>query len=137
MSAPSTQPIARPRPPAQLRRSLNGANDRKNSDSQSPPPPYQVGPDILAPLHKRNLSVCSVSSTVDASVALTAQMLGLDLDAQAKQEQDRELDEEYIREKSRDELEKLLLKAEAVIRARERGTQGLTNTPKPATNHVY
>jgi hypothetical protein len=141
MSAPSTQPIARPRPPAQLRRSTNSAitSDTKPSDARSPPPPYQIAPEILdgiVPLHKRNLSVCSVSSNVDPSVALTAQMLGLDLDASPGQEQDRELDENYIRDKSKEELEKLLLKAEAVIRARERGEGCAANTPEPATDHV-
>lgn len=129
MSSPSTQPIARPRRPAPR---TNGASDSKPSDAQSPPPPYQIAPEVLdgiIPLHKRNLSVCSVSSNVDPSVALTAQMLGLDLDTSRGQEQDRELDENYIRDKSKEELEKLLLKAEAVIRARERGEGCATNTP--------
>lgn len=66
---------------------------------------------------------------MDASVAATAQLLGLELSSRAPDaadssvgaEREREKDEAYVREKSREELEKLLLKAEAVIRARERG----------------
>jgi len=45
--------------------------------------------------------------------------LGIDFDGQ--REGDRTITEEYVSERSRDELTKLLLKAEAVIRARERG----------------
>jgi len=66
---------------------------------------------------------------MDASVAATAHLLGLDLPSRtpdaaedgADSEMTREKDEAYVREKSREELERLLLKAEAVIRARERG----------------
>ncbi|CAG8743411.1 15691_t:CDS:1 [Acaulospora colombiana] len=121
MLSTNTPPNARPRPPAQLRRSQNSA--LRSKDAQSPPPPpYEISsvvPDDVTPLHRRHLSVCSVSSTVDPSVIATAQMLGLNLEGAA--DQDRLLDEEYIRDKSKEELEKLLLKAEAVIRARERG----------------
>ncbi|KAG8755035.1 hypothetical protein FRC14_004410 [Serendipita sp. 396] len=114
---------ARPRPPAHLKRSVNTANNSDPNNAQSPPPPYQVAPEILdgvVPLHRRNLSVCSVSSNVDASVAAAAAMLGLEV-ADSPVDQGRGITEEYIREKSREELEKLLFKAEAVIRARERG----------------
>ncbi|KAG8831993.1 hypothetical protein FRC18_005652 [Serendipita sp. 400] len=113
---------ARPRPPAHLKRSVNTANNSDPNNAQSPPPPYQVAPEILdgvVPLHRRNLSVCSVSSNVDASVAAAAAMLGLEV-ADSLVDQGRGITEEYIREKSREELEKLLFKAEAVIRARER-----------------
>lgn len=127
MSDPTTQPIVRPKPPAQLRRSTNAVkpvNAEKGKDSQSPPPPYQITSeslDNIVPLHRRNLSMCSVSSNVDPSLTLTAQMLGVDLDASTDREYNKDLDEEYIRNKSKEELEKLLLKAESVIRAREKG----------------
>ncbi|PVG03544.1 hypothetical protein CPB86DRAFT_869463 [Serendipita vermifera] len=120
MLSTNTQPNTRPRPPAQLRRSQNSALGSKDAQSP-PPPPYEISSDVAndaTPLHKRHLSVCSVSSNVDPSVIATAQMLGLNLEGAA--DQDRLLDEEYIRDKSKEELEKLLLKAEAVIRARER-----------------
>ena len=61
---------------------------------------------------------------MDASVVATAQLLGLELASRSPEAADDgagERDEAYVKEKSRDELEKLLLKAEAVIRARERG----------------
>jgi len=66
---------------------------------------------------------------MDSSVAATAQLLGLELSSRAPgaaedgvdAERERQKDEAYVREKSREELERLLLKAEAVIRARERG----------------
>lgn len=137
---PGTQGATRPKPPSVLRRSLGNTNTTSTTkDIHSPPPPYQISPDSLnsvAPaghpgLHKRNLSVCSVSSTsnMDASVTATAQLLGLELasrtpdpaEGSVDAEKERERDEAYVREKSREELEKLLLKAEAVIRARERG----------------
>ena len=70
---------------------------------------------------------------MDSSVAATAQLLGLELSSRAQEtpvddaetERERQKDEAYVREKSREELEKLLLKAEAVIRARERGSFSL------------
>jgi hypothetical protein len=121
MLSTPTQPNTRPKPPAQLRRSQNSALGSKGAQSP-PPPPYEISPDVpddVTPLHRRHLSVCSVSSNVDPSVVATAQMLGLNLEGAGAE--DRLLDEEYIRDKSKEELEKLLLKAEAVIRARERG----------------
>lgn len=125
MLSSSGPSISRPRPPARPRKSLNTTNnDNKVSETPSPPPPpYQIAPEILngaVPLHKRNLSLCSVSGNVDASVAATAQMLGLELDAvNPDNEIDRAQTEQYLRDKSKEELEKLLIKAEAVIRARE------------------
>jgi hypothetical protein len=57
-------------------------------------------------------------------------MLGLELESPGDQE--RMVNEEYIKNKSREELEKLLFKAEAVIRARERG-MFLFNALRPCT----
>ena len=127
MLSSSSPSISRPRPPARLRKTSNVTNtDSKASETTPPPPPYQIAPEILngaVPLHKRNLSLCSVSGNVDASVAATAQMLGLELDiASPDNELDRAQTEQYLRDKSKEELEKLLIKAEAVIRARENGT---------------
>lgn len=135
----AAQGSTRPKPPSVLRRSANNPRtDNSNKASHSPPPPYQNTPPGdsldsagLPGIHRRNLSVCSVSSTanMDVSVTATAQLLGLELasrspggvvDEGVDAEEQREKDEAYVREKSREELERLLLKAEAVIRARER-----------------
>ena len=108
---PSTH---RPVAPGRLRRSLT----EKTSDA--PPPPYETPEiDLAFPPHKRTLSVTSVSSNVGSPVTATAQLLGIDIDGQ--HERDRSITEEFVSDRSRDELTKLLLKAEAVIRARERG----------------
>lgn len=104
----------RPVAPGRLRRSVT----EKTSDA--PPPPYETPETNLAfPPHERTLSITSLSSTVGSPVTATAQLLGIDLDGQ--QERDRSFTEEFVSERSRDELTKLLVKAEAVIRARERG----------------
>ena len=103
----------RPVAPGRLRRSVT----EKTSDAL--PPPYETPESNLAFPHKRTISLTSLSSTVSSPVTATAQLLGIDLDGQ--REGDRTITEEYVSERSRDELTKLLLKAEAVIRARERG----------------
>jgi len=113
----------RPVAPGRLRRSVT----EKTSDA--PPPPYETPETNLAFPHERTISLTSVSSNVGSPVTATAQLLGIDLDGQ--QERDRSFTEEYVSERSRDELTKLLLKAEAVIRARERGTS------LPARMRVY
>lgn len=113
---PSTLP-----PPLPLRPVAPGRLQRSATEkgSDAPPPPYET-PEISLPVpHERTMSVTSVSSNVGSPVTATAQLLGIDLDGQ--RELDKTISEEYISERSRDELMKLLLKAEAVIRARERG----------------
>jgi hypothetical protein len=107
----------RPAAPGRLRRSLT----EKSSDA--PPPPYETPETSLGVPHKRTISTTSASSNVGSPVTATAQLLGIDLDGQ--REWDKTITEEYISEHSRDELTKLLLKAEAVIRARERGESAL------------
>lgn len=63
------------------------------------------------------MSMASVNSNVGSPVIATAHLLGIDLESS----KEGMLSEEQIQEKSKEELERLLLKAEAVIRARERG----------------
>lgn len=103
----------RPVAPGRLRRTL------AEKPSDTPPPPYETPELDLAFPHKRTISHTDVSSNVASPVTATAQLLGIDLDGQ--REGDRTITEEFVSESSRDELTRLLLKAEAVIRARERG----------------
>lgn len=133
----SEQVLSPPRPvaPGRLRRSVN----EKPSDT-TPPPPYETPESNLAFPHKRTISLTSISSTVGSPVTATAQLLGIDLDGQ--RDGDRTITEEYVSERSRDELTKLLLKAEAVIRARERGEFSPHTTPHarvrvPQAIHVH
>jgi hypothetical protein len=110
----------RPVAPGRLRRSVT------EKPSDTPPPPYETPETNLAYPHKRTISLTSVSSNVGSPVTATAQLLGIDLDGQ--RDGDRTITEEFVSERSRDELTKLLLKAETVIRARERGK----SVPTPA-----
>lgn len=104
----------RPVAPGRLRRNV----PEKTSDT--PPPPYETPDSNLDFSRNRTISLTDISSNVASPVTATAQLLGIDLDGQ--REGDRAITEDHVSDRSRDELTKLLLKAEAVIRARERGT---------------
>ncbi|TFK55372.1 hypothetical protein OE88DRAFT_1651644 [Heliocybe sulcata] len=113
--SPSTP---RPRPPAKTRRTVSG----RYKDPDAPPPPY--APTIVFP---SDLSDADLDTILGSPISMTAQRVRLlsatspDLGAMPSPEV-----EEWVNERSREELEELLLKAGKAIRERE-NELGLTS----------